>query len=263
MNSTNTTNLDPSIDTPNWSILTETISYSTPPTADICVEVSQSQDNVASSDDDSPTHEPQTPPINTHHFQPYEGVQAHLSATASHDESTDVSTTFIGLVSELPGTLSYQPEHSFPFDSRSCTKVSLPNGETFNMLLDTVASWSYLSYGFYLECDYLKKLPTFKPLGPHVYMGNSEWVPAIHIIPIVFHAGNCAFEVYTLVCKMTSSDFIWGMKNVVETEGVICTRSMTYKFLNRSLKPLAKNPVHLLRMVPSMTLTYDWTSPKK
>ena len=113
------------------------------------------------------------------------------------------------------------------------------------MLLDTGASWSYLSYGFYLECEYLKKLPTFKPLGPRVYMGNGEWVPLIHIIPIVFHVGNCAFEVYTLVCKMTSSDFIWGMKNVVETEGIICTRSMTYKFLNRSPKLLAKNPVHL------------------
>ena len=136
-------------------------------------------------------------------------------------------------------------EHSFPFDTRSCAKASLPNGETFNMLLDTGASRSYLSYGFYLECEYLKKLPTFKPLGPHVYMGNGEWVPVIHIIPIVFHVGNCAFEVYTLVCKMTSSDFIWGMKNVVETEGVICTRSMTYKFLNRSPKLLAKNPVHL------------------
>ena len=95
MNSTNTTNLDPSIDTLDWSILTETISYSTPPTEDICVEVSQSQDNVASSDDDLPSHEPQTPPTNTHLFHPYEGVQAHLSATASHDESTDVSTTFI------------------------------------------------------------------------------------------------------------------------------------------------------------------------
>ena len=245
MNSTNTTNLDPSIDTPDWLILTETISYSTPPTADIRVEVSQSQDNVASSDDDLPTCAPQTPPTNTHLFQPYEGVQARLSATASHDESTDISTTFIGLVSEPSGIPSYQPEHSFPFDTRSCAKASLPNGETFNMLLDMGASRSYLSYGFYLECEYLKKLPTFKPLGPRVYMGNGEWVPAIHIIPIVFHVGNCAFEVYTLVCKMTSSDFIWGMKNVVETEGVICTRSMTYKFLNRSPKLIAKNPVHL------------------
>ena len=245
VNSSNTTDLDPSADTPDWSILTKTISYSTSPMADIRVEVSQSQVNNASSGGTSSVCDPLTPPTDTHLFQPYEGVQARLSVTASHNESTDVSTTFIDLVSELPRNLSYQPEHSFPFDTRSCTKASLPNGETFNMLLDTGGSRSYLSYGFYLECDYLKKLPTFKPLGPHIYMGNGEWVPAIHFIPIVFHVGNCPFEVYTLVCKMTSSDFIWGMKNVVETEGVICTQSMTYKFLNRSPKLLAKNPVHL------------------
>ena len=85
--------------------------------ADIRVEVNQSQDTVVSSDDDSPTCAPQTPPTNTHLFQPYEGVQARLSAMASHNESTDVSTTFIGLVSEPPGIPSYQPEHSFPFDT--------------------------------------------------------------------------------------------------------------------------------------------------
>ena len=76
-------------------------------------------------------------------------------------------------------------------------------------------------------------------------MGNSKWVPAIHIIPIVFHVANCAFKVFTLVCKMTTSDFIWGMKNVVETEGVFCTRSMEYKFLNRLPKLITKSPVHL------------------
>ena len=76
-------------------------------------------------------------------------------------------------------------------------------------------------------------------------MGNGEWVPAVHIIPIVFHIDNCALKVFTLVCKMTSSDFIWGMKNVIETEGVICTLSMEYKFLNRSPKLITKGPVHL------------------
>ena len=141
--------------------------------------------------------------------------------------------------------MPYQPKHSFPFDTRSSVKASLPNGETFNILINTGASRSYLSYGFYLECDYLKKLPTFKPLGLCVYMGNGKWVPVVHIIPIVFHIGKCAFEVFTLVCKMTSSDFIWGMKIVIETEGVICTHSMEYKFLNQSPKLITKDPVHL------------------
>ena len=240
------TDPDPSLDPPDWLILTEIISYSTPPTEDIRVELNQSQLTTASSDADSSADGLQAPPTDMHIFQPYEGVWACLSATASHDESTDVSTTFIGLISEPSRNPPYHPKHLFPFDTLSCVKTSLPNGETFNILIDTGASSSYLSYGFYLECDYLKKLPTFKPLGPRVYMGNGEWVLAIHIIPIVFHVGNCAFEVYTLVHKMTSSDFIWGMKNVVETEGVICTHSMEYKFLNRSPKLITKSPVHLL-----------------
>ena len=148
-NSSNNTEPNPSTDTQDWSILTETISYSTPPTADIRVEVSQSL----------------TPPTNTYLFQPYEGVQAPLSATASHDESTDVSTTFISLVSEPSGNPSYQPEHSFPFDTRSCAKASLPNGETFNMLLDTGASqlpllWLLLAVRLFKEIAHLQ---TFGP----------------------------------------------------------------------------------------------------
>ena len=35
---------------------------------------------------------------------------------------------------------------------------------------------------------------------------------------------------------MANSDFIWRIKNVVDTEGQLCTRTMKYKFLNRSPK---------------------------
>ena len=51
-----------------------------------------------------------------------------------------------------------------------------------------------------------------------------------------FSIENHAFEVYTIVCPMANSDFIWGMKNAVETEGQLCTWTMKYKFLNRSPK---------------------------
>ena len=80
VNTSNNTQPDPPTDTPDWSILTETISYTTPPTADIHVEVSQSQVNDASLDGNSLACEPLTPPTDTHLFQPYEGVQARLSA---------------------------------------------------------------------------------------------------------------------------------------------------------------------------------------
>ena len=44
---------------------------------------------------------------------------------------------------------------------------------------------------------------------------------------------------------MMSSDFIWGMKNIVETEGVLCSRTMSYKFLNRSPRLLSKHAFDL------------------
>ena len=212
---------------------------------DIEIEPVQLPPSVETSTADLPTLQPCPLDSMSHIYQPYEGVKAKLSVASSHDETTDVSTTFIGLVMEPNPIKSYTPEYSFPFDACSCMQASLPNGEKFNILIDTGVTRSYLSYRFYLECEYLKKLPKFKPLGPRVYMGNGEWVPAIHIIPIIFHVGNCTFEVYTLVCKMTSSDFIWGMKNVVETDGVICTCSIAYKFLNCSPKLKSKSQITL------------------
>ena len=67
-------------------------------------------------------------------------------------------------------------------------------------------------------------------------MGNGEWVPCLFVIPLTFQIDNQAFEVFTIVCKMANSDFVWGMKEIIETEGILCTRSMKYKFLNRSPK---------------------------
>ena len=76
-------------------------------------------------------------------------------------------------------------------------------------------------------------------------MGNGEWTPALYIIPMTFNVGNCAFEVYNVVCRVTTFEFIWGMKNIVETEGVLCGRTLTYKFLNRSPRLIAKHAFDL------------------
>ena len=43
------------------------------------------------------------------------------------------------------------------------------------------------------------------------------------------------FEIHVIVCDMTDSvSLVWGFKNIIETEGVVCTHTMSYKFLNRS-----------------------------
>ena len=83
-------------------------------------------------------------------------------------------------------------------------------------------------------------------------MGNGEWVPCLFVIPLTFWIDNQAFEVFTIVCKMANSDFVWGMKEIIETEGILCMRSMKYKFLNRSpklypVKP-ADNSHHIVEL---------------
>ena len=235
---------------PSWSILSEVVSYSPTLCTDLHVEAVQHNQVDGPDITDLPSGMESGPPpanstTNELHFCPYKGVRAELSTAAGQNELADISTTFIGLIKDDNDDSSYQPEQSFRFDVRSCTQGSLPNGEKFKILIDTGASRSYLSYTFYLECEYLKALPKHKPMGSRVYMGNGEWVPAQFIIPIVFHVDNCAFEVYTLVCKMSSSDFIWGMKNIVETEGVLCIRTMEYRFVNRSPKLYCKKPISL------------------
>ena len=178
------------------------------------------------------------------HFCPYDGVTSVISSATKHDETADVSTTFLGPV-DVSEKSTFLPEYSFPFNPKSNTEGVLPNGEKFKILIDTGATRSYVAYTFYLESDYLHSLPKYKPARSRIYMGNGEWTPALYIIPMTFNVGNCAFEVYTLVCRMMSSDFFWDMKNIVETEGVLCSRTMSYKFLNRSPRLLSKHAFDL------------------
>ena len=244
------TPLSPS-ETPQWSILSEIITYN--PSSSPGLEIIPHQSESFKSSVDPTLDEDAPPPLSEElpeeskhelHFCPYDGVSAVISSAAEHDETSAVSTTFLGPV-DIPETSSFLPEYSFPFDPKSSTEGILPNGEKFRILIDTGATRSYVSYTFYLECEYLRTLPKYTPAKPRVYMGNGEWTPALYIIPMTFNVGNCAFEVYTVVCRITTCDYIWGMKNIVETEGVLCSRTMTYKFLNRSPRLIAKHSFDL------------------
>ena len=241
----------PLVETPDWSILSEVVAYPSSPSPGLEIAPDQLNSSDSSADpglaeeaSPSPSEEPLEEPHNELHFCPYDGVTANISSATELDEMSTVSTTFLGLV-KAPEKPSFLPEYSFPFDPKSGTEGILPNGEKFRILIDTGATRSYVSYTFYLESEYLRTLPKYTPSKPRVYMGNGEWTPAMCIIPMTFNIGNCAFEVYTVVCRITTSEYIWGMKNIVETEGVLCSRTMTYKFLNRSPRLIAKHSFDL------------------
>ena len=179
-------------------------------------------------------------------FTPYEGVHCRLSETVSYNDQTDVSTTYLGPIQDNT-TTTFCKEISIPLNARCGTEGVLPTGDKFKVLFDTGATCSYLAHEYYRDNDYLKQLPKIEPLAGRVLIGSGDSVPALFIIPLTFYMSGHAFETYALVCHLTVSDFIWGMKNIYETEGTICTRSMQYQFLNRSPK---LRPTHNVSLPP-------------
>ena len=169
------------------------------------------------------------------HLDCFEGVKASLEPIACH-RSSDVGTTYIGLAEDNLQHPKFELQQEFSFDPQSYAKGFLPNGKDFKILIDTGATSSYFSKEFYDNNPDLHSLPKYKSRGGRIYMGNGEWVPCLFVIPLTFRIDNQAFEIFTIVCKMANSDFVWGMKEIIETEGILCTRSMKYKFLNRSPK---------------------------
>ena len=216
-----------------WSILSEKVTYSTAGSSSLTVTPLQA---------DPPNELPRelnsqwkTSAANPSHLDCFKGVKASLEPTTYH-KSSDVGSTYIGVAEDTRPQPTFELHQEFSFDPQSYAKGFLPNGKEFKILIDTGATSSYFSKDFYDNNPDLHTLPKYKSRGGRIYMGNGEWVPCLFIIPLTFRIDNQAFEIFTIVCKMANSDFVWGMKEIIKTEGVLCTRSMKYKFLNRSPK---------------------------
>ena len=65
-------------------------------------------------------------------------------------------------------------------------------------------------------------------------VGNGQSVRCEFVIPLVINMDGQCFEIYCIVCDMMDGvSLVWGFKNIMEVEGVVCSRSMQFKFLNR------------------------------
>ena len=102
-----------------------------------------------------------------------------------------------------------------------------------DILLDTGASKSYMSKGFYMRHPHLHKYPKFTSTVRNLQVGNGELVATLFIIPFIFKIGNHLFEIYTLVSEIQQNmDIILGVKNMFEIEGEVSCRTSQFKFLN-------------------------------
>ena len=117
-----------------------------------------------------------------------------------------------------------------------------------DILLDTGASKSYMSKGFYMRHPHLHKYPKFNSTVKNLQVGNGELVATLFVIPFVFKIGKHMFEVYTLISEIQQNmDIILGVKNMFEIEGEISCHTSQFRFLNRSL-PIFALSTHRIKV---------------
>ena len=181
------------------------------------------------------------------YLEKYNGITSELNVNREYDDVVDVTTTYLGHES-IKITDTFRPEQAFSIYSNCHTWRQFIGGGMLDILLDTGASKSYMSKGFYMRHPHLHKYPKFNSTIRNLQVGNGELVATLFVVPFVFKVGNHLFKVYTLVLEIQQNmDIILGVKNMFEIEGEVSCHTSQFKFLNRSL-PIFPLSTHRIKV---------------
>ena len=137
---------------------------------------------------------------------------------------------------------TFPVDNHIPFDGRGMSKAYLSNGIPMKLFFDSGASRSYLSKKFYDSNPVLHDVPKFVTTCTGIRIGNGPIVPALFVIPILFMTCGHTFEIFTIVAEIDDDmDLVFGFKNMVETEGMLDTRTGEYDFIGRSIPIFPQN----------------------
>ena len=166
----------------------------------------------------------------------FEEVTCSLHYSHKFDDTNDVSTTYLGSYMAKDEPRTFPVDNHVPFDGRGMSKAYLSNGTPMKLFFDSGASRSYLSQRFYDSNPVLHDMPKFVTTCTGIRIGNGSIVPALFVIPILFMACGHTFEIFTIVAEIDDDmDLVFGFKNMVETEGMLNTRTGEYDFIGRSI----------------------------
>ena len=172
----------------------------------------------------------------------FEEVTCSLHYSHKFDDTNDVSTTYLGSYMAKDEPRTFPVDNHVPFDGRGMSKAYLSNGTPMKLFFDSGASRSYLSKRFYDSNPVLHDMPKFVTTCTGIRIGNGSIVPALFVIPILFMACGHTFEIFTIVAEIDDDmDLVFGFKNMVETEGMLNTRTGEYDFIGRSIPILPQN----------------------
>ena len=137
---------------------------------------------------------------------------------------------------------TFPVDNHIPFDGRGMSKAYPSNGTPMKLFFDSGASRSYLSKRFYDSNPVLHDMPKFVTTCTGIRIGNGSIVQTLFVIPILFMACGHTFEIFTIVAEIDDDmDLVFGFKNMVETEGMLNTRTGEYDFTGRSIPIFPQN----------------------
>ena len=172
----------------------------------------------------------------------FEEVTCSLHYSHKFNDTNDVNTTYLGsyLAKHEPST--FPVDNHIPFDGRGMSKAYLSNGTPMKLFFDSGASRSYLSKRFYDTNPMLHDMPKYVTTCTGIRIGNGSIVPSLFVIPILFMACGHTFEIFTIVAEINDDmDLVFGFKNMVETEGLLNTRTGEFDFIGRSIPIFPQN----------------------
>ena len=219
----------------NWSILSTHVDYTTHRDLDspykdmnttVFYDIPGEDDNLVS----GPTE------ISDEKF---EEVSCCLKTKGYYDDTNDVSTTYLGTYHSGYKPRAYNFEDHIPMDGRGIARANLMDQTPLKLFFDLGATQSYLSHTYYKA---LHKLPKFTTTCTGIKIRNESIVQVLFVIPLLFMCHGHVFEIYTIVADIDDGiDLVFGFKNMVETEGMLNTRTGEFDFLGRSIPIFPKH----------------------
>ena len=95
---------------------------------------------------------------------------------------------------------------------------------------------------FYDSNPVLYDMPKFVTICTGIRIGNGSIALALFVIPILFMTCGHTLEIFTIAAEIDDDmDLVFGFKNMVETEGMLNTRTGGYDFIGRSIPIFPQN----------------------
>ena len=166
----------------------------------------------------------------------FEEVSAFLSMTKLFNQCSEVTTTHLWKREPGSTTKVCGLERDIPLPHNFVTEGSLPDGTKIRILFDTGATRSFMSKNFYMRNRQLHSLPEFTSPCKAIMVGSGQCIPVLFVVTVIVTIGTHTFEIFTTVCDIHDGmDLVFGMQNMIETEGEMSARDRYYRFINKSI----------------------------